>query len=84
MNEILDLFESNILPADVVYTPRNISESIIRHLKPAGLCLDPCKGDGAFYDYLPAGSEYCELQEGSDFLKYKKQVNLFESDNSEM
>ncbi len=75
MNEILDLFESNILPADVVYTPRNISESIIRHLKPAGLCLDPCKGDGAFYDYLPAGSEYCELQEGSDFLKYKKQVD---------
>jgi len=75
MNEILALFESNVLPADVVYTPRKVSESIIRHLKPAGLCLDPCKGDGAFYDYLPAGSEYCELQEGTDFLKYNKQVD---------
>lgn len=75
MNEILDLFESNILPADVVYTPRNISEHIIRFLKPTGLCLDPCKGDGAFYDYLPVGSKYCELQEGTDFLKFNEKVD---------
>jgi hypothetical protein len=75
MNEILDLFESNILPADVVYTPRNVSESIIRFLKPAVLCLETCKGDGAFYDYLPKDSLYCELQEGTDFLKFDKQVD---------
>lgn len=75
MNEILSLFESNVLPADVVYTPRKISESIIKHLKPTGKCLDPCKGDGAFYDYLPENKLYCELQEGTDFLKFNESVD---------
>ena len=75
MNEILKLFDANVLPADVVYTPRNISQAIIRSLNPSGLCLDPCKGDGAFFDYLPIGSEYCELEEGTDFLHYNKKVD---------
>lgn len=75
MNDILKLFEAEVLPADVVYTPRNISQGIINKLKPAGLCLDPCKGDGAFFDFLPIGSEYCELQEGTDFLHYNKKVD---------
>lgn len=75
MNDILRLFEAEVLPADVVYTPRNISKGIINHLQPSGLCLDPCKGDGAFFDFLPFGSEYCELQEGTDFLHYNKKVD---------
>lgn len=75
MNDLLKLFDANVLPADVVYTPRNISQAIIRKLNPSGLCLDPCKGDGAFFDYLPSGSEYCELEEGTDFLHYNKKVD---------
>jgi hypothetical protein len=75
MNEILDLFESKVLPSDVVYTPRNVSKSIIDFLQPNGVCLDPCKGDGAFFDFLPNNSLYCELEEGTDFLKFNTQVD---------
>jgi len=68
MNDILKLFEANVLEGDVVYTPRTVSKGIIDFLKPTGYCLDPCKGDGAFFDYMPIGSKYCELKEGTDFL----------------
>lgn len=47
------LFEEFVNPADIVYTPRNISSGIVEFLNPSGYCLDPCRGDGAFYDYLP-------------------------------
>jgi hypothetical protein len=69
------LFESEVLPADIVYTPLTVSKHIIHFLAPKGLCLDPCKGDGAFYDFLPAGKEYCEIREGSDFFLYPKKVD---------
>lgn len=75
MNDILKLFEANVLEGDVVYTPRNISQGIINHLNPKGICLDPCKGDGAFYDYLPESKVYCELQEGTDFLHFENKVD---------
>lgn len=71
----LEMFESVVLPADIVYTPIKISKKIIDFLQPYGLCLDPCKGDGAFFNYMPAGSEYCEIREGSDFLFYNKKVD---------
>lgn len=72
MNDILNLFEANVLPADVVYTPTSVSSNIIKFLNPKGSCLDPCKGDGAFFNFLPEGSKYCELQEGTDFLKHNE------------
>ena len=75
MNDILKLFEAEVLPADVVYTQRNVSSKIIEFLNPKGICLDPCKGDGAFYDYLPKGKLYCELQEGTDFLHFENKVD---------
>ena len=62
------LWDAPINPADVVYTPDYVSKHIVELLNPVGRCLDPCKGDGAFFKYLPNGSEYCELDEGTDFL----------------
>ena len=34
--------------------------------------LEPCKGDGAFYDQLPQDTinDWCEINEGRDFLSY--------------
>jgi len=69
------LFKTKPLEADVVYTPRYVSKQIISQLKPSGKILDPCKGDGSFFDQLPFGSEYCELQEGTDFLHYNKKMD---------
>jgi hypothetical protein len=61
---------------DVVYTPRWLSRAIIDHFRPTGTCLDPCAGDGAFYDYLPAaGRDWCEIEQGRDFLAYQGRVD---------
>lgn len=69
------LFEKQVNPGDVVYTPNMVAKGIVGFLKPHGTCLDPCRGDGAFYQYLPAGSEYCELREGKDFFDFKGSVD---------
>jgi len=69
------LFDKVIAPADVVYTPVSVSSAIVEFLQPSGICLDPCKGDGAFYNYLPEGKRYCELKEGKDFFDWKDKVD---------
>ena len=69
------LFETFVPPADVVYTPTEVSRNIVEHLNPTGICLDPCKGDGAFYNYLPDGKQYCEISEGKDFFEWKGKVD---------
>lgn len=71
----LTLIDDVPTPSDIVYTPREITRQIIKFLAPTGLCLDPCKGDGAFYDYLPEPKEYCELQEGKNFFDYNTPVD---------
>ena len=60
---------------DIVYTPRSISSAIVKHFAPAGICLDPCRGDGAFYDYLPNGALWCEVQNGVDFYDFIGKVD---------
>ena len=69
------LFDTKPFESDVVYTQRLVSKQIIDFLNPKGSILDPCKGDGAFFDFLPIGSKYCELQEGSDFLYFNEKVD---------
>ena len=65
----------NLPAADVVYTPRTLAKDIIDNFNPSGVILDPCKGDGAFYDQLPEPKYWAELQEGVDFLKWTKKVD---------
>ena len=60
--------DSIALDSDIVYTPEWLSKKIIENLNPKGKCLDPCRGDGAFYNHLPENRHYCELREGLDFL----------------
>ena len=70
------LFEPPVEPSDIVYTPRDISKGIIEFLNPTGAMLDPCKGDGAFYDFMNrGGADYCEIEEGKDFFNYNKKVD---------
>lgn len=75
MERQTSLWDIPVLTADIVYTPTAVSENIIQLLKPTGLCLDPCKGDGSFFDKLPLNSEYCEIREGLDFFEYNKKVD---------
>lgn len=69
------LWDIPVNPSDIVYTPEYIAEHIVTFLDPKGKCLYPCKGDAAFLKYMPEGSDYCELREDKDFLKYDKQVD---------
>lgn len=60
---------------DVVYTPRWLARAIIDHFQPTGLCLDPCMGDGAFYDQLPHPRLWAEIEEGADFFAWSTPVD---------
>jgi len=56
--------------ADFVMTPKWLSKAIINHYKPVGYCLDPCKGDGSFYEQMPSPKDWCEIEKGRDFFDY--------------
>jgi hypothetical protein len=62
---------------DIVYTPRPLAKRIIEHFPLDGICLDPCRGDGAFYDQFPDTviSEWCEIEQGRDFFALDYNVN---------
>lgn len=70
-----EMFDRPVVKKDIVFTPKEIAAAIIKKLNPSGLCLDPCKGDGSFYNHLPAGSQYCEISEGKDFFQWKGKVD---------
>ena len=58
---------------DVVMTPVSTAELIVDYFKPSGTTLEPCRGDGAFYDLLQG--DWCEISEGRDFFDYNKKVD---------
>lgn len=61
---------------DLVMTPKWLAEEIIEHFSPCGIILDPCRGQGAFYDnFNTETKDWCELGEGKDFLSYGKKVD---------
>lgn len=69
------LFPSQGLDKDVVYTPEPVALDMIDYFKPNGRILDPCKGGGVFLDNLPDGSEWCEITEGKDFLRFNDKID---------
>jgi len=61
---------------DVVLTPTEIAKKIIEFFKPQGLILDPCFGDGAFYNNYPTkNKDWCEIRKNKDFFNYQTKVN---------
>ena len=59
---------------DVVYTPDYLAKEIIDHYQPIGKLLEPCRGGGAFFQYMP-GADYCEIQEDLSFYDYEDKVD---------
>lgn len=49
---------------------------LYREFGPFDDALDPCAGDGAFYDALPHPKEWCEIQRGRDFLDFVGRADL--------
>jgi hypothetical protein len=68
--------KSNTPEKDLVMTPGWLALDILNHFQPSESYLDPCRGDGAFYDQCDvAQKDWCELGEGRDFLEYQGQAN---------
>lgn len=65
----------NSSEADMVFTPRLLAKEIIENFNPYGLTLDPCKGDGSFYDQVRGDKVWCELSEGKDFFTWTEKVD---------
>ena len=62
-------------PNDVVMTNPKTAKWIIDYFKPVGTILEPCKGDGAFYNHFEGNKDWCEIREGKDFFDYNKTVD---------
>ena len=61
--------------ADSVQTPLKIAKMIVEHYHPIGKCLEPCRGEGAFFQFFPGQKDWCEIKEGKDFFNYHRKVN---------
>ena len=64
---------------DILYTPVPVAMKLIEmtDIKETDKVLDPCKGEGAFFDHLPnCEKDYCEIIEGKDFFDYDKGVDV--------
>ena len=47
-------------PNDVVMTLEKSAIKIIKHFQPEGSILEPCRGDGAFYNNFPNETWYIQ------------------------
>ncbi len=64
----------NYTSNDVIMTPLELAELIVKHFQPQGKILEPCKGTGNFLQFLP-NADWCEITEGRDFFNYKTPVD---------
>ena len=69
------LIQTHLNNADVVFTPDWVAKDMVEWFKPSGTILEPSSGDGVFLEYLPAGTEWCEINKGRDFFKWDKRVD---------
>lgn len=56
---------------DEIYTPDELATAIIKELKPDGIVLEPCMGEGAFTKAIinfGLNYEWCEINKGVDFF----------------
>lgn len=60
---------------DVHYTRPDVARAIINHYQPSGKVLEPFRGSCVFYNELPNGTLWCEIEDGYDFFEFKDKVD---------
>lgn len=61
---------------DTISTPENLAQRIIDHFKPKGRVLDPCRGNGSFFNRLQTEEkDWCEIEQGKNFFSYRALVD---------
>ena len=61
--------------ADTVMTPIWLAKIIVDEFQPTGRTLEPCRGTGHIFNYLPEPRDWCEISEGKNFLEYNTKVD---------
>ena len=59
---------------DVVMTPPELAERLVKHFAPTGKGLEPCCGSGNILRYLD-NAEWCEITKGKDFFDFADKVD---------
>lgn len=54
---------------DIVLTPDDVAADVVASFAPTGRVLDPCRGEGAFWNHMP-GAEWCEVREGFVYIMF--------------
>jgi hypothetical protein len=70
----------NTPTADLIMTPPELATAIVDHFRPSGIVLDPCRGQGAFFNALGLSDgvtevRWCELNEDRDFFNEHRKVD---------
>lgn len=65
----------NYVSNDEVQTPRELARRLVKHFRPRGRILEPCRGDGNFLAALPKTTEWCEIKAGRDFYAWDRKVD---------
>jgi hypothetical protein len=60
---------------DDVQTPLALARALVRHFRPRGRVLEPCKGAGNILRCLPRRADWCEIKAGRDFYAWKTKVD---------
>tara|TARA_R110001583_G_scaffold161109_1_gene313021 strand:+ start:10849 stop:11349 length:501 start_codon:yes stop_codon:yes gene_type:complete len=60
---------------DVHYTKPHVARAIVNHFSPSGKILEPFRGTGVFYNELPKGTLWCEIDDGINFYDFNEQVD---------
>lgn len=59
---------------DVVMTPIELAEALVKHFNPQGKGLEPCCGTGNILRYLD-NADWCEISKDVDFFDYNYNVD---------
>ena len=65
----------NYVSNDDIQTPPLLARRLVRHFRPRGRILEPCKGAGNFLKHLPKSAAWCEIKEGRDFFAWTQKVD---------
>jgi hypothetical protein len=59
---------------DVIYTDKVFARKIINHFSSQfneeDRFMEPCRGNGSFYESLPEPKDWCEIDDNRNFLEY--------------
>ena len=65
---------------DIVMTDPEMAKMLLKTIKfkEGDSVLEPCRGTGSFYNNFPefTKNEWCEINEGRDFLQYEGKVDI--------